>query len=236
MYKQNRILAIIPARGGSKGIPKKNIIDLFGKSLLYYSVKSAKESKYIDKVIISTDDDEIAEIGKKLGADVPFLRPEEISGDKAKSIDAFIHAIKELEKLEEKYDYILLLQNTSPLRQSWHIDEAIEKLIESGERSLVAVSEVTEHPCIMRTLNEKNETFNLLNMSGDMRRQDFSPIYLVNGAIYIQKNDEYLNLDTNLNGGKLAYVMAREYSVDIDEYLDLDIATHYLKKMKDEKI
>ena len=236
MYKQKRILAIIPARGGSKGIPKKNIIDLLGNPLLYYSIKSAKESKYIDKVIISTDDDEIAEIGKKLGADVPFLRPEEISGDKAKSIDAFIHAIKELEKLEEKYDYILLLQNTSPLRQSWHIDEAIEKLIESGERSLVAVSEVTEHPCIMRTLNEKNETFNLLNMSGDMRRQDFSPIYLVNGAIYIQKNDEYLNLDTNLNGGKLAYVMAREYSVDIDEYLDLDIATHYLKKMKDEKI
>lgn len=236
MYKQKRILAIIPARGGSKGIPKKNIIDLLGKPLLYYSVKSAKESKYIDKVIISTDDEEIAEVGKQLGADVPFLRPEEISGDKAKSIDAFIHAIKELEKLEEKYDYILLLQNTSPLRQSWHIDEAIEKLIESNKRSLVSVSEVTEHPCIMRTLNEKNETNNLMNMSGDMRRQDFPPIYLVNGAIYIQKNDEYLNLDTNLNGGKLAYVMAREYSVDIDEYLDLDIATHYLKKMKDEKI
>lgn len=236
MYKQKRILAIIPARGGSKGIPKKNIIDLLGNPLLYYSIKSAKESKYIDKVIISTDDEEIAEVGKKLGADVPFLRPEEISGDKAKSIDAFIHAIKELEKLEEKYDYILLLQNTSPLRQSWHIDEAIEKLIESKERSLVSVSEVTEHPCIMRTLNEKNETINLMNMSGDMRRQDFPSIYIVNGAIYIQKNDEYLNLDTNLNGGKLAYIMAREYSVDIDEYLDIDIATHYLKKMRDEKI
>lgn len=232
MYKQKRILAIIPARGGSKGIPKKNIIGLLGKPLLYYSVKSAKESKYIDKVIISTDDEEIAEMGKQLGADVPFLRPKEISGDKAKSIDAFIHAIKELEKLEKKYDYILLLQNTSPLRQGWHIDEAIEKLIESNERSLVSVSEVTEHPCIMRTLNEKNEANNLMNMSGDMRRQDFPSIYIVNGAIYIQKNDEYLNLDTNLNGGKLAYVMARKYSVDIDEYLDLDIATHYLKKIK----
>ena len=236
MYKDKKILAVIPARGGSKGIPKKNIIDLLGKPLLYYSIRSAKKSKYIDKVIVSTNDLEIAEVAKNLGADVPFLRPEDISGDKSKSIDAFIHAIKELEKLEGKYDYILLLQNTSPLRQSWHIDEAIEKLIESGERSLVSVSEVTEHPCIMRTLNEKNETINLMNMSGDMRRQDFPPIYIVNGAIYIQKNDEYLNLDTNLNGGKLAYVMAREYSVDIDEYLDLDIATHYLKKMKDEKI
>ena len=99
MYKQKRILAIIPARGGSKGIPKKNIIDLLGNPLLYYSIKSAKESKYIDKVIISTDDEEIAEVGKKLGADVPFLRPEEISGDKGKSIEAFIHAIKELEKI-----------------------------------------------------------------------------------------------------------------------------------------
>lgn len=236
MYKDKKILAIIPARGGSKGIPKKNIIDLLGKPLLYYSIKSAKKSKYIDKVIVSTNDLEIAEVAKKLGTDVPFLRPEDISGDKSKSIDAFIHAIKELEKLEEKYDYVLLLQNTSPLRQSWHIDEAIEKLIESGERSLVSVSEVTEHPCIMRTLNEKNETINLMDMSGDVRRQDFPPIYIVNGAIYIQKNDKYLNLDTNLNGGKLAYVMAREYSVDIDEYLDLDIATHYLKKMMEDKI
>lgn len=236
MYKDKKILAVIPARGGSKGIPKKNIIDLLGKPLLYYSVKSAKESKYIDKVIISTDDEEIAEVGKKLGAEVPFLRPKEISGDKAKSIDAFIHAIKKLEKLEEKYDYILLLQNTSPLRQSWHIDEAIEKIIESDERSLVSVSEVIEHPCIMRTLDEKGCTLPLISMTGDMRRQDFPPIYIVNGAIYIQKNDEHLNLDTNLNGGKLAYIMSREYSVDIDEYLDLDIAMHYLKKMKEDKI
>lgn len=236
MYKGKRVLAIIPARGGSKGIPKKNIIDLLGKPLLYYSIKSAKESKYIDKVILSTDDIEIAEVGKSLGAEIPFLRPEEISGDKAKSIDAFIHAIKEMEKTEEKYDYILLLQNTSPLRQGWHIDEALEKMIESNERSLVSVSEVIEHPCIMRMLDENGKTSNLMDMNGDTRRQDFPPIYIVNGAIYIQKNDEHLNLDTNLNGGKLAYVMPREYSVDIDEYLDLDIATHYLKKMKEDRI
>ncbi|MGL6167083.1 MAG: cytidylyltransferase domain-containing protein [Fusobacteriaceae bacterium] len=236
MYKGKRILAIIPARGGSKGIPKKNIIDLLGKPLLYYSVKSAKESKYVDKVILSTDDIEIGEVGKSLGAEVPFLRPEDISGDKAKSIDAFIHGIREIEKIEEKYDYVLLLQNTSPLRQGWHIDEALEKMIESDERSLVSVSEVIEHPCIMRMLDKNGKISNLMNMNGDTRRQDFAPIYIVNGAIYIQKNDDELNLGTNLNGGELAYVMAREYSVDIDEYLDLDIATHYLKKMKEDKI
>ncbi|MGL5231668.1 acylneuraminate cytidylyltransferase family protein [Cetobacterium sp.] len=236
MYKDKKILAIIPARGGSKGIPKKNIIDLLGKPLLYYSIKGAKESKYIDEIVVSTDDKEIAEVTESLGIDVPFLRPKELSQDNSKSIDAFIHSIKEIEKLGKRYDYILLLQNTSPLRQSWHIDEAIEKLLESDERSLVSVSEVTEHPCIMRTLDEKGNTLPLISMTGDMRRQDFPPIYIVNGAIYIQKNDEQLNLNTNLNGGKLAYVMEREYSVDIDEYLDLEIATHYLKRMKEENL
>lgn len=231
MYKDKKILAVIPARGGSKGIPKKNIIEVLNHPLIHYSIKSSKESKYIDRTVISTDDLEIAEVAKKCGGDVPFLRPKEISTDTAKSIDAFIHAIKELEKVGEYYDYILLLQNTSPLRQSWHIDEAIEKLIESGERSLVSVSEVFEHPVLMRTIGEDGKVRNLMDNSGDMRRQDFPPIYKVNGAIYIQKNDEKLNLDTNLNGGELPYIMEHKFSVDIDNYLDLEIATHYLKEM-----
>lgn len=234
MYENKRILAIIPARGGSKGIPKKNIINLLGKPLLYYTIKSAKESKYIDRVVVSTDDIEIAEVAKNIGADVPFLRPQEIASDKAKSIDAFIHAIKLLESLGDKYDYILLLQNTSPLRQSWHIDKALKKLIESDKRSLVSVSEVTEHPAIMRTVDENGRLKNLISIDGDMRRQDFPIIYLVNGAIYIQKNDDKLNLETNLNSGEIPYIMKNKYSVDIDSYLDLEIATHYLKMMKNE--
>lgn len=236
MYKNKKILAIIPARGGSKGIHKKNIIDLLGKPLLYYSLKSAKKSEYIDKIVVSTDDKEIAQVAKEYGGEVPFLRPAELAKDNSKSIDAFIHAIKKLEEIGERYDYVLLLQNTSPLRQGWHIDEAIEKLLESNERSLVSVSQVSEHPCIMRTLDKKGNTLPLISMTGDMRRQEFPDIYIVNGAIYIQKNDDELNTETNLNGGKLAYIMDRKYSVDIDEYLDLDIATYYLKEMKDRKV
>lgn len=231
MYKEKNILAIIPARGGSKGIPKKNIINILDKPLLHYSIKSAKESKYLDKIIISTDDEEIAQVAKNLGIEVPFLRPKELATDTSKSIDAFIHGIKEEEKNGNIYDYILLLQNTSPLRQGWHIDEAIEKLLESNERSLVSVNEVNEHPSIMRTIDEHGRLKNLINSNGDSRRQDFSKVYIVNGAIYIQKNDENLNLDTNLNGGELPYIMEHKYSIDIDDYLDLDIATHYLKEM-----
>lgn len=231
MYKNKRILAIIPARGGSKGIPKKNIIDILNKPLLHYSIKSAKESKYLDKIIISTDDKEIAEVAKNLGIDVPFLRPEELATDTSKSIEAFIHSIKEEEKNENIYDYILLLQNTSPLRQGWHIDEAIEKLLESNERSLVSVNEVSEHPSIMRTIDNNGNLKNLIDSNGDIRRQDFSKVYIVNGAIYIQKNDNNLNLETNLNGGDIPYIMEHKYSIDIDNYLDLEIATHYLKEM-----
>lgn len=232
MYRDKKILAIIPARGGSKGIPKKNIIDILGKPLLFYSIKSAKESKYIDKIVVSTDDIEIANVTKSLGVDVPFLRPKELAGDKSKSIDAVIHVIQTLKDNKEFYDYVLLLQNTSPLRQSWHIDEAIELLMNSDERSLVSVSEVTENPVLMRTLNKKLEGKSLLDLTSDMRRQDFPTIYIVNGAIYIQKNDCELNKNTNLNGGKLSYVMERKYSVDIDEYLDIEIATHYLSILK----
>lgn len=234
MYKEKRILAIIPARGGSKGIKKKNIINILGKPLLYYSVKSVKDSKYIDRTILSTDDIEIANIGIELGIDVPFLRPKKLSRDNSKSIDAFIHGIKELEKEGDYFDYVLLLQNTSPLRQGWHIDEAITKLIESNERSLVSISKVTEHPFIMRKIESNDKIVPILKNNSDLRRQDFSEVYLVNGAIYIQKNDNELNLNTNLNGGRIGYIMDREYSVDIDEYLDIDIAKHYLKKMKEQ--
>lgn len=229
MYKEKKILAIIPARGGSKGIPKKNIINLLGKPLLYYSIKCAKESKYIDKIIISTDDIEITKIAKNLGEPVPFLRPKKLSTDKSKSIETVIHVIEELKKKNENYDYIVLLQNTSPLRQSWHVDEAIENLLESNERDLISISEVTEHPILMKTINKNNLANSLIKTNEDMRRQDFPPIYIVNGAIYIQKNDINLNLNTNLNGGRLTYLMEHKYSVDIDEYLDLEIATHYLK-------
>ncbi|MCI7681721.1 MAG: acylneuraminate cytidylyltransferase family protein, partial [Fusobacterium necrophorum] len=126
---------------------------------------------------------------------------------------------------------VVILQCTSPLRKSWHIDEAISKIISENGTSLVSVSEVEEHPILMRTLNTDGTLQNLLNVNSTIRRQDFPSFYKVDGAIYIQKIDENLNKDTSLNDGKLAYIMDRKYTVDIDEYLDIRKVELYLKEL-----
>lgn len=153
MFKLKKILAIIPARAGSKGIKDKNIIDLNGKPLIAYSIEAGLKSKYIDKVVVTTDGEEIAREAIKYGAEVPFLRPEYLSSDNAKTIDAVIHCIEEMEKLGEKYDYVVLLQPTQPLRQSWHIDEAIELILEKNEEALVSVSKVKDNPILIRSID-----------------------------------------------------------------------------------
>lgn len=230
MYKNKRILAIIPARGGSKGIPSKNIIDIYGKPLIQYSIECAKESRYIDRTIISTDDLKIKKISERCGGDVPFLRPSELAQDTSKTIDCLVHAVNWLKEHGEEYDYLVLLQNTVPLRKSWQVDEAIEKLFSGNERSLVSITEVEENPVLMRTLNEDGTVKNMLQLNSTMRRQDFPKFYRVDGAIYIQKLDEDFNLDTSLNDGKLAYIMEEKYSVDIDTYLDIKKIEYYLEQ------
>lgn len=231
MYKNKKILAIIPARGGSKGIPSKNIIEIYGKPLVQYSIESANLSKYIDRTIVSTDDLKIKEVAEKCGGDVPFLRPKELAQDTSKTIDCLVHGVEWLKKIGEEYDYLVLLQNTVPLRKGYHIDEAIEKLLNSDERSLVSITEVEENPVLMRTLNEDGTVKNMLNISSTIRRQDFPKFYRVDGAIYIQKLDNEFNLNTSLNDGKLAYVMEAKYSVDIDTYLDIKKIEYYLERL-----
>lgn len=233
MYKNKKILAIIPARGGSKEIPLKNIIEIYGKPLLVYSIECAKESKYIDKVIISTDSLLIKEIAEKNGGEVPFLRPSELAQDTSKTIDCLIHAVNCLKKYGEEYDYVVLLQNTSPLRKGKQVDEAIEKLLESNERSLVSITEVEENPVLMRTLNKDGILKNILSVNSTIRRQDFPKFYRVNGAIYIQKIDSGFNLSTSLNDGKLAYIMDEKTSVDIDTYLDIKKIEYYMNQKLD---
>ncbi|MDE5977917.1 MAG: acylneuraminate cytidylyltransferase family protein [Turicibacter sp.] len=224
MKSNKKFLALIPARAGSKGIKDKNIIDLKGKPLIAYSIEAAKQSKYIDRIVVSTDGEDIASVAREWGADVPFLRPDYLASDTAKTIDAVLHCIQELEKSGQKYDYLVLLQPTQPLRQSFHIDEAIEKILASEVQSLASVSKVKEHPVLIRTISEKGELRNLLDCSSTIRRQDFPDFYRVNGAIYINKINENLNEQTSLNDNILPYEMAHEYDVDIDELLDLKIA------------
>lgn len=229
MYQNKRILAVIPARGGSKGIPKKNILEVEGIPLVAYTLQESQKSKYLDRTIISTDDLEIKEVAEQYGGEVPFLRPVELAQDTSKTIDCIVHAVDSLKKLGEEYDYVVILQCTNPLRKAWHIDEAIETLLQSEEASLVSVSEVEEHPILMRTLNQDGTLQNLLNISSTVRRQDFPSFYKVNGAIYIQKLDNNFNLESNLNDGKLAYVMEKKYAIDIDTLLDIYTVEFYLK-------
>ncbi|TDT51974.1 cytidylyltransferase domain-containing protein [Fonticella tunisiensis] len=230
MYKGKTFLAIIPARGGSKGIPRKNIINVNGKPLIQYTIDEAKKAQYLDRIIVSTDDEEIAEVSKKCGAEVPFLRPKELADDNSKTIDVLLHAINELVKQGNKYDYVVLLQPTQPLRKSWHIDESIKKIVESNEESLVSVTEVKEHPILMRTIDKNDRVENLLNVNSTVRRQDFPKFYKVNGAIYINKLNENFNNYTSLNDNKLAYIMDKKYDIDIDEPIDLEIFEFLVKR------
>lgn len=226
-----KILAIVPARAGSKGIKDKNIIGLNGKPLIAYSIEAGLKSKYINKVLVSTDGEDIAKLAKEYGAEVPFLRPKHLSSDTAKTIDCVIHCIQELKNKGEKYDYIVLLQPTQPLRQAWHIDESIELIIKKDEDTLVSVSKVKEHPILVRTLDESGHAINLLEGSSTKRRQEFPNFYKVNGAIYINKINENLNNETSLNDNKLVYIMDEKYDVDIDETIDLQIAEILLENI-----
>lgn len=228
MYKKKSFLCIIPARGGSKGIPKKNIIVVNDKPLIQYTIDAALASKYIDDIIISTDDVEIAEVCEQLGVSVPYFRPDYLATDQAKTIDSVIHVIKEQSKLGKTYDYVITLQPTQPLRKKWHIDEAIEKIVTRNKCSLVSVTKVQEHPILMKTLDEDDMLTNLLNINSNVRRQDFPDVYKVNGAIYVNRVDT-LDLNTNLNDNSLSYIMDNKYDIDIDDTNDLSMLRRILK-------
>lgn len=229
--KKSKVLAIIPARAGSKGIKDKNIIDLNGKPLIAHSIEAGLKSKYINKLVVSTDGEKIAKIAKDYGAEVPFLRPKHLATDTAKTIDCVIHCIEELKKNGEEYDYVVLLQPTQPLRQPWHIDEAFELIIKRNEDSLVSISKVKDHPVLMRTIDKSGYAINLLEGSSTKRRQEFPDFYKVNGAIYINKINENLNYDTSFNDNKLVYIMDEQYGIDIDDMLDMEIAKLLIKNL-----
>lgn len=223
MYKNKKIVAVIPARGGSKGIPEKNIIDVNGRPLIDFTIQEALNSKYIDRVIVSTDSEKIAEISRKCGAEVPFLRPSHLAGDHSKTVDVLIDLMNKISKLGNNYDYLILLQPTQPLRKAFHMDEAIKNTIDNGYKSLLSVSLVDDHPILIRTINSQGELKNLLNINSTVRRQDFPTYYKVNGAIYINKIDEDFNEKTSLNDNIYSYIMEKKYDLDIDEPFDLEL-------------
>lgn len=228
MFGKQKILSLIPARGGSKGIKNKNIISLAGKPLIAYSIEAAKSSKYIDSIVVTTDSEKIAEVSKQYGARVPFLRPKKLASDTSKTIDAVLHAIEILKSMDEDYSVLVLLQPTQPLRTADDIDRAIELYYEKGESGLVSISPVDDSPLLIRSIGEDGQLINLLSQSSTCRRQEMPDYYKVNGCIYINKIEE-LDENTSFNDNKVPLVMSKEHSVDIDEISDLWMAEYYLQ-------
>lgn len=234
MYRKMKFLAIIPARGGSKSIPKKNIKNLTDKPLIAWSIQAAKKSKYVDRIIVSTDDEEIKNISLEYGAEVPFLRPHELAKDDTPSSEAIYFTMKKLiEEENEAFDFILLLQPTSPLRDEKHIDNAIEMLVEKQEHfnSLVSVTEL-EHPVYWnRVISDKQELNTFLEYDKDKlyRRQDFEKTFRLNGAIYLIEVAVFMKYKSFETDSTMAFIMDRISSTDIDTKDDFEIAEFYLK-------
>ena len=225
-------IAIIPARGGSKGIPQKNIIDLGGLPLLAWSISVARAAKVLDEVYVSTDDDEIAKIAKEYGARVPFLRPKELATDKATTVDAISHFILKLKLENNCPDIVVLLQPTQPFRSVETIIKAIEayKLTGSG---VVSVSRVAEHPVLMRYFDKSTSVLTRLlgNVNSTVRRQDFSEVYRVNGAVYVNSVEDYLQ-KKSLNDNPIGVITTELEGVDIDTLDDLDYARFLIQHKK----
>jgi CMP-N,N'-diacetyllegionaminic acid synthase len=224
-------LGIIPARGGSKAIPRKNLALLANKPLIAWTVEVANESDSLDRLVVSTDDQEIAEAGKKLGAEVPFLRPTELATDSATSMDVILHAIRWFDENESyRPDYVLLLQPTSPLRTVTDIRKSIELLLAKHGDSVVSVCETHQHPLWMKCMNEEGRLVDLNPQSRTpTRRQDLSPVFALNGAIYLALRAFLLSERTFISDRTYAYVMPENRSLDVDTPWELHLADLILR-------
>lgn len=218
MFIGKTILAIIPARGGSKGVPRKNIRLLAGKPVIAWTIDEAIKSKYIDRLILSSEDEEIIQVARKYGCEVPFKRPFELAQDDTPGIEPVIHVLNTLEK---KYDYIVLLQPTSPLRTVEDIDGCIQHCIEKGVHACVSITEAPQSPYWMYKMDDDNK-LNPVVQSGEIinRRQDLPTVYVLNGAVYVAET-KFINENRSfLTENTVGYIMSGENSVDIDTETD----------------
>jgi len=233
--KKPKVLAILPARGGSVGLPRKNLAILQGKPLLAYAIEAAKKSLLVDRIVCSTDSPEIREMALRLGAEAPFLRPAELSGGEIPLYPVVMHALEKMEEMTGfRADVAILLQPTSPLRTAGHIDEALRILFEHDCDSVVSMCETEENPQWMRVIKQ-GKVRRLLDR-GDAnfeQRQNLPTYYLLNGAIYASHRDTLINQGTICGETTLPLIMSREASVDIDEAGDLQLAERLLSARED---
>lgn len=230
MLGSYHITALIPARGGSKRLPRKNIKLLYGKPLIAWTIEAAKKSKYIDSVVVSTDDFEIKEVAEKFGASVPFLRPENLSNDTASSFDVVKHAIEFL-NINKVNHLIVLLQPTSPLRTVEELDEALELFINKKASGVVSVSECEHSPMWSNTLPENGCLSDFIRPEVQGKRsQDLPKFFRLNGSIYIYKTLSLLEQEKIFfNNNVYGFETSLETAVDIDTALDFLVAETIMK-------
>ena len=231
-----KVLGLITARGGSKGIPKKNIEHVGGKPLIAWTIEAALKSNVFDRVVVSTDNNEIASVAQKWGAEVPFIRPGRLSKDDSPHVDVLIHAINWLQEKEDySPEFLMLLQPTSPLRTSEDIDKSFELAVDRKADYVISVQEALSHPYSVMQVAEDQKLSEFLMSSGDdasyQRRQVRPKFYSLNGAIFIFKVDVLLTNKNTYPELTFTYVMPKERSLDVDTSWDLHIANLVLNHL-----
>ncbi len=230
---QKKILGIITARGGSKGIPGKNIKELLGKPLIAWTIERALECKYLERTIVSTDDDEIAEISKKYGAEVPFKRPDHLADDSAPTWPVLQHALKFVEDdLKRSFDAIVLLQPTSPLREKEDIDGCVETFLNNDCEAVMSVCESLDNPYFNIMEINQNGFLEKCKKASPIptRRQDAPPVFISNGAVYVFDRAAIWKEKQADVEKILPFLMSREKSLDIDDEADWEKAASQLKQ------
>ncbi len=226
MIGEHRVLAIIPARGGSRGVPRKNIRPLAGKPLLHWTIEAAHASRFLDRTILSSEDTEIMEVARAAGCEVPFRRPAELARDDTPGVDPVLHA---LDAIGEEYDYVVVLQPTSPLRTAEDIDAALRACADAGSPCCVSVSPASKHPLWCYGISDTGRLTPILDQPAPARRQELPPAYFLNGAIYIGRPEVVRAERGFLSGQTLAHVMPPERSLDIDSELDFRLCEVLLR-------
>ena len=224
-----KVLAVIPARGGSKRLPRKNILPLAGHPVIAYTIKAAQGATRLTDWLVSTDDEEIADVARRYGAPVPYLRPADISGDKDRNNGVMRHAMEWMERDKGlRYDIIMLLQPTSPIRKSEHIDQAVDLLWASPLDTLASVRGpiYKRDPYIKAVRNGVLEPYNPAE-----DETDWEPCYIYNAAIYAMKRDFFLRENRFVSQRSVPLVMDRFHSADIDEAIDLVTAELYIQRL-----
>src|SRR5262245_26226674 len=217
-----KILALITARSGSKGLPGKNIRPLGGKPLVTWTVEQAKAANGIDRIVISSDDPEIIRIAVAAGCEAPFVRPAELARDDTPSAAVVLHA---LDALADPFDLLMLLQPTSPLRLASDIDACLDACLASGASSCITVTEAEHSPFWMFRLDQANRLVRLLDEGRDtVRRQDLPKAYLANGAVFVARVDWFRDHQAFVDDDTIGVVMPTERSIDIDTELDFRLA------------